>query len=98
MFVFPHLDARPRFGERVYVAPTATVVGDVIAGDDVSFWFGVVARGDVNRMTIAGKPNFQDGTVLHVTYERYELVIGEGVVATALSTTLPSSRIPPGQR
>lgn len=79
-FEFPHLDARPRLGERVYVAPTATIVGDVVAGDDASLWFGVVARGDVNRITIGKRTNIQDGTVLHVTYERYPLVIGDGVV------------------
>ena len=80
MFAFPHLDASPRLGKRVFVASTATVVGDVKAGDDTSFWFGVVARGDVHRITIGKGTNIQDGAILHVTYERHPLLIGDGVV------------------
>ncbi len=46
---FPHLEKTPVFGRDVFLAPSATVIGDVQTGDDVSFWFGVVVRGDVNR-------------------------------------------------
>jgi len=67
-------------GERVWVAPGAIVVGDIEIGDDVSFWFGSVARGDVNSMRIGARTNVQDATVLHVTHERFPLSIGEGVV------------------
>jgi carbonic anhydrase/acetyltransferase-like protein (isoleucine patch superfamily) len=67
-------------GERVFLAPSAAVSGDVEAGDDVSFWFHTAARGDVNRIRIGARTNVQDGTVLHVTHETHPLTIGAGVV------------------
>jgi len=70
----------PRLGNRVYLAPTAHVVGDVVLGDDVSFWFNTAARGDVHSIRIGDRTNIQDGTVLHVTHETHPLVIGCDVV------------------
>ncbi len=69
----------PSLGERVFLAPGAHVAGDVTLGDDVSFWFHTVARGDVNFIRIGARTNVQDGTVLHVAHA-HPLVIGEGVV------------------
>ena len=77
--MFPHLDKDPVFGERVFVAPSATVIGDVQTGDDVSFWFGVVVRGDVNWIRIGPGTNIQDGSKLHVTTDRFPLSIGDRV-------------------
>jgi len=71
---------RPRLGARVFLAPDARVTGDVELGDDVSFWFHTVARGDVNRIRIGARTNVQDGSVLHVTHETHPLEIGEDVV------------------
>lgn len=76
---FPHLGKDPVFGKRVFVASTATVIGDVQAGDDTSFWFGAVTRGDVNWISIGTGTNIQDGSVLHVTFEKWPLSIGERV-------------------
>lgn len=73
---FPHLEKEPVFGRKVFVAPTATVIGDVTAGDDVSFWYGVVARGDVNWIRIGSGSNIQDGSKLHVTTEKHPLSVG----------------------
>jgi carbonic anhydrase/acetyltransferase-like protein (isoleucine patch superfamily) len=70
----------PSLGARVFLAPGAHVAGDVTLGDDVSFWFHTVARGDVNFIRIGARTNVQDGTVLHVSHVRHPLVIGEGVV------------------
>jgi carbonic anhydrase/acetyltransferase-like protein (isoleucine patch superfamily) len=64
----------------VFLAPGAYVTGDVTLGDDVSFWFHTVARGDVNTIRIGARTNVQDGSVLHVNHERFPLVIGAGVV------------------
>jgi carbonic anhydrase/acetyltransferase-like protein (isoleucine patch superfamily) len=64
----------------VFLAPSAHVTGDVELGDDVSFWFHTVARGDVNWIRIGAGTNIQDGAVLHVTQERFPLSIGAGVV------------------
>jgi carbonic anhydrase/acetyltransferase-like protein (isoleucine patch superfamily) len=55
----------PRVGHDVFVAPNATVVGDVQLGDEVSIWFGAVLRGDVERITIGHLTNVQDNSVLH---------------------------------
>jgi carbonic anhydrase/acetyltransferase-like protein (isoleucine patch superfamily) len=80
MPVYPFGDKEPRLGERVWLAPTAYVTGDVTLGDDVSFWFHTVARGDVNTIRIGARSNIQDGAVLHVSYRTHPLVLGRGVV------------------
>ena len=49
----------------VFLAPTAVVVGDVLAGEDASLWFGAVVRGDVARVTIGRETNVQDNCVIH---------------------------------
>ena len=80
MPVYPFAGVHPRLGDRVFLAPTAYVTGDVELGDEVSFWFHTVARGDVNRIRIGARTNVQDGSVLHVTHEKHPLTIGEAVV------------------
>jgi carbonic anhydrase/acetyltransferase-like protein (isoleucine patch superfamily) len=80
MPIVPYLDKLPKLGERVFLAPGAWVTGDVELGDDVSFWFHTVARGDVNFIRIGPRTNIQDGAVLHVNYRTHSLVIGAGVV------------------
>ncbi len=77
--MFPHLEKKSVFGRDVFLAPSATVIGDVQTGDDVSFWFGVVVRGDVNWIRIGSGTNIQDGSKLHVTTDRFPLVIGDRV-------------------
>ena len=67
-------------GARVFLAPDAQVVGDVEVGEDASFWFHTVARGDVNWIRIGARSNVQDGAVLHVAHRTHPLVIGAGVV------------------
>ncbi len=81
-----YLDRFPVLGERVYVDPAATVIGDVWLGDDASVWPGVVIRGDVNSIRIGARSNIQDGAIVHVTHDGpftrpggYPTVIGEGV-------------------
>jgi len=80
MPVYPYRGQSPRLGQRVFLAPSAHLSGDIELGDDVSFWFHTAARGDVNWMRIGARTNIQDGTVLHVTHETHPLVIGRGVV------------------
>jgi len=70
----------PRLGERVFLAPTAHLSGDVEVGDDSSFWFSTAARGDVHRIRVGARTNVQDGAVLHVTHETHPLAIGDDVV------------------
>jgi len=59
----------PRLGERVYVDPAASVIGDVDLGDDASVWPGAVLRGDVHRIRVGARSNIQDGAVVHVTHD-----------------------------
>ncbi len=80
MPIHPYRGVLPRLGRRVFLAPSATVVGDVETGDDVSFWFASVARGDVHRIRIGDATNVQDGAVLHVTHRTHPLAIGSRVV------------------
>ena len=68
----------PRLGRDVFVAPNATVAGDVKLGDEVSIWFGAVLRGDVERLTIGRRTNVQDNSVLH-SDPGSPLSLGEGV-------------------
>jgi len=82
----PYLDKTPVLGQRVYVDPAATVIGDVVLGDDASIWPGAVVRGDVNFIRIGARSNIQDGAVVHVTHDGpytrpggYPALIGAGV-------------------
>lgn len=65
----PYRDILPTLGERVYVDPAATCIGDVVLGDDVSLWPNTVVRGDVNFIRIGARTNVQDGTVVHVSHD-----------------------------
>lgn len=69
----------PKFGEDCYLAENATVIGDVIIGNQCSIWFNTVVRGDVNSIRIGNKVNIQDGAVLHCTYEKTQVTIGDNV-------------------
>jgi len=80
MPLYPFRGVSPTLGERVFLAPTAAVGGDVVLGDDVSFWFHTAARGDVNSIRIGARTNVQDGAVLHVSHQTHPLVMGEDVV------------------
>ena len=59
----------PLIGQRVYIDEAATVIGDVVIGDDVSIWPGTVVRGDVNYIRIGARTNIQDGSIIHVTHD-----------------------------
>jgi carbonic anhydrase/acetyltransferase-like protein (isoleucine patch superfamily) len=69
MHLRPYLDHAPSVGERVYIDPAATVIGDVVLGDDVSIWPGTIVRGDVNFIRIGARTNIQDGSVVHVSHD-----------------------------
>lgn len=62
-----------------YVAENATIVGDVVLGNNCSIWFNAVIRGDVNSIIIGNKVNIQDGAVIHCTYQKHPTVIGNNV-------------------
>ena len=69
----------PIFGNDIYLAENATVVGEVEMGDNCSVWFSAVVRGDVNSIKIGNKVNIQDGAVVHCTYKKAATIIGNNV-------------------
>jgi len=77
--ILPLFDKHPQFGKNCFVAPNATIIGDVIMGDDCSIWFNAVVRGDVHYIRIGNKVNIQDGAVIHCTYEKNPTNIGNNV-------------------
>ena len=66
-------------GNDCFIAPNATIVGDVVMGDQCSIWFNAVLRGDVNSISLGNKVNVQDGAVIHCTYLRSKTIIGNNV-------------------
>lgn len=77
--VLPVNNIYPSFGSNCFIAPNATIVGDVVMGDDCSVWFNAVVRGDVNFIRIGNKVNIQDGAVIHCTFKRSQAIIGNNV-------------------
>jgi carbonic anhydrase/acetyltransferase-like protein (isoleucine patch superfamily) len=69
----------PQFGKNCFFAENATLIGEVLIGDDCSIWFQAVVRGDVNRIVIGNRVNIQDGAVLHGTFEQSATTIGDDV-------------------
>ncbi len=69
----------PNLGRNCYVAENATIVGDVVMGDECSVWFNAVIRGDVNAIRIGDRTNIQDAAIIHCTYEKASTVIGNNV-------------------
>lgn len=75
----------PTIAQTAYIDETAVVIGDVTIGADASLWPMVVARGDVQTITIGARTNIQDGAVLHVTSDNeftpggFALTIGDDV-------------------
>jgi carbonic anhydrase/acetyltransferase-like protein (isoleucine patch superfamily) len=69
----------PKLPETCFLAENATIVGHVEAGENCSFWFSSVVRGDVCKISLGNKVNVQDGAVLHGTYKKHDLIIGNNV-------------------
>ncbi len=69
----------PLFGDNCWLAENATVVGDVRMGNDCSIWFNAVVRGDVNSIRMGNQVNVQDGAVIHCTFEKTKVNIGNNV-------------------
>ena len=78
-FIYPVNGISPIMGEKCFIAPNATIVGDVQMGDECSVWFNAVLRGDVNFIRIGNKVNVQDGAIIHCTYQKCGTIIGNNV-------------------
>lgn len=77
--ILPVEDKHPKWGKDCFIAPNATIVGDVVMGDQCSIWFNAVVRGDVNSIRMGNKVNIQDGAVIHCTFKRSKTHIGNNV-------------------
>lgn len=69
----------PKLGNDCFVAENATIIGNVVAGNNCSFWYNAVLRGDVNELILGDRVNIQDGAVVHGTYEKCPTRIGNDV-------------------
>lgn len=69
----------PKIGEGCFLADNASIIGDVVIGDECSIWFNTVIRGDVNSIRIGDRVNVQDGSVLHTLYQKSTIEIGNDV-------------------
>jgi carbonic anhydrase/acetyltransferase-like protein (isoleucine patch superfamily) len=75
----------PDIADDAFVAPNATVIGDVTVGAQASLWYNVVIRGDVEPIRIGARSNIQDGSVVHVTGDRFPTAIGDDVLVGHLA-------------
>lgn len=87
--ILPFKGTLPTIGSECFIAPNATVIGDVVIGRGTNVWFGCVIRGDVHEIRIGERTNIQDGTIVHVTGGKFgtyigsEITIGHGAVLHA---------------
>ncbi|MBK6329245.1 MAG: gamma carbonic anhydrase family protein [Bacteroidetes bacterium] len=77
--ILPVKGVSPTIPSDCFIAPNATLVGDVVMGSECSVWFNAVVRGDVNSIRIGNKVNIQDGACIHCTYEKTKTIIGNKV-------------------
>ncbi|MHB9040582.1 MAG: gamma carbonic anhydrase family protein [Melioribacteraceae bacterium] len=90
--LFPYNDSFPKLHSSVYLAPGSKIIGDVEILDFSSVWYNTVIRGDVNYIKIGAMTNIQDCSMLHVTNEKYPLIIGNKVTV-GHSVTLHGSTL-----
>jgi carbonic anhydrase/acetyltransferase-like protein (isoleucine patch superfamily) len=77
--ILPVKGIHPVIPDDCFVAPNATIVGDVVLGNECSIWFNAVVRGDVNSIRIGHKVNIQDGACIHCTYQKTTVFLGNNV-------------------
>lgn len=69
----------PKIHETVFLTEGVRIIGDVEIGEDSSVWYNSVIRGDVHFIRIGKRTNIQDLSMLHVTHNKYPLIIGDNV-------------------
>jgi carbonic anhydrase/acetyltransferase-like protein (isoleucine patch superfamily) len=77
--ILPVKGVTPQIPETCFIAPNATIVGDVVMGEECSVWFNAVIRGDVNSIRMGNKVNIQDGACIHATYQKTKVNLGDNV-------------------
>ena len=79
-YILPYQGVMPTIATDAFIAPNATVIGNVTIGSQSSVWFNTVIRGDVMSISIGERTNLQDGTIVHVTGGMFDTVIGSDVL------------------
>lgn len=79
MLILPVNNIKPTWGTNCWMAPNATLIGDLIMGNEVTVWFNAVIRADVNAVRIGNRTNIQDGAIIHCTYQKTQTIIGNNV-------------------
>ena len=77
--ILPVNGTTPSIPESCRLLPSATVVGDVVMGEECSVWFNAVVRGDVNAIRMGNRVNIQDNAVIHCTYQKFGTTMGDNV-------------------
>jgi len=77
--ILPYKNIFPKIDESVFIAEGARIIGNVTIEKNSSVWFNAVIRGDVHYINIGENTNVQDGSVLHVTNNKFALIIGKDI-------------------
>jgi len=77
--ILPLRGTDPSIPQSCWLAPTATLIGQVSLGENCSIWFGAILRGDVCTISIGNKCNIQDGVIIHGTYKKSNTILGDDV-------------------
>lgn len=77
--ILPVEGKEPQLGSDCFIAENATLVGNLVCGNECSFWFTSVIRADVHYIRMGNRVNVQDGAILHCTYQKHPLTIGNNV-------------------
>lgn len=78
-FIYPYKGIHPIIDDTAFIAPTASIIGDVEIGAGSNIWYNCALRGDVHHIKIGKNTNIQDGTVIHVTTDFAGTVVGDNV-------------------
>jgi carbonic anhydrase/acetyltransferase-like protein (isoleucine patch superfamily) len=78
--ILPWEGVSPDIHSSAFIAPTATVIGDTVIGEEASIWYGCTVRGDVNHIRIGNRTNLQDNSVIHVDAAAWPTIIGDDVL------------------
>jgi carbonic anhydrase/acetyltransferase-like protein (isoleucine patch superfamily) len=70
------LKAKVKLGKDVFIAPNATLIGDITLGDNVSVWYGAILRADADKIIVGDRTNIQDGVIFH-TDPGMTITVGE---------------------
>lgn len=77
--IIPLRGTSPQIDTSCWLAPSATIIGQVTIAAECSIWFGAIVRGDVCTITIGQKCNIQDGVIIHGTFKKSNTILGSEV-------------------